>query len=148
MLMSNGGATVHHGSAYGASCQTFETGLEVTLHDDSEDERFSESTVSFSEDAASEISAESTSLDLASLRPLGVLSRCSADKDWALIAIARYGNAKLAAFLASDQEDLSTVPLAQTHTGGGLVHTHTAWGGKTTGTILSTVSDYRPPYGT
>ncbi|KAF9691774.1 hypothetical protein EKO04_010204 [Ascochyta lentis] len=150
-----GGVTVHHGPTHGASSQSIGAELEMPPHQANEDSTILRSMIDFIEATADEMQTQPTLSEqetkepcLASLQPFGVLSRWSTDKDWALIAVNGSSDSDLAAFLATDREDLSTMPVARCNTGGAFVLTHTTSGGKMTGTMFSTLSDYRPPHGT
>lgn len=85
---------------------------------------------------------------LNSLRPLGVLSRWSIDKDWALISVTNDQNHDIALFLGSNLSDLSTLSLATPKSAHERIAAHTTSGGKLTGILLGTLSDYRLPYAT
>lgn len=85
---------------------------------------------------------------LDSLRRLGVLSRWSIDKDWALISVTSDQNRDIALFLGLTLSDLSTLSLATPKSAHELITAHTTSGGKMTGTLLGTLSDYRLPYAT
>lgn len=81
------------------------------------------------------------------LRPFGTLVQWSINKDWALIAVDCARNTDLADLVNASEGDLSCRDLASHKVTGGLIMTHTASRGSTSGTVLATVSDFRVPYG-
>lgn len=125
-----------------------------SLYDIGEDEKDIQSTIEFIQKSAErkESQAEPANRQPATpssnrLKLMGTLALWSTDKDWALIAIDSRNDPSLIAVLATDQEDLSTLQTISCKVPSGLILTHTSSGGRMTGTIMSTLSDYRVPYG-